>query len=285
MRLAFLTFIALTSCMAAADPPAETPASTPSTLAPAAAAATPAVPTPAPEADAATSVAESGQLVVVTTSSWESKSGRLQRFERGPGGFVPVGGAVDVVVGAGGMGWGIGLHGGSPGEPRKLEGDGRAPAGVFRLTRAFGKAQAPMSRLPSAQLSAGDVCIDDVAHADYNHIVPVGQAVAPYKSAEQLVRKDWLYDELVVVDQNHAEDGAHPIAGRGSCVFLHVWRKKGSGTAGCTAMAPRDLGVVIAWLDAAKAPLLVQLPASVYDGVRGSWGLPALGGAPRGATR
>ncbi len=263
--------VALTACTASADPPAPQapPATTTTTTT-----TQPPAPAPAPAADSATSISASQQLVVVTTAGWGAKSGRLRRFERGPAGFVPVGPAVDIVVGGGGMGWGIGLHGGSPGEPRKMEGDGRAPAGVFRLTRTFGKAKAPRSSLPSAQIAPGDLCIDDVSHASYNRLVPVGEAIAPAKSAEQLHRKDWLYDELVVVDQNHAEDGARPIAGRGSCVFLHVWRKKGSGTAGCTAMDARDLSDVIAWLDASKSPLLVQLPADVYDGVRAAWGLP-----------
>jgi D-alanyl-D-alanine dipeptidase len=276
MRLFLLPLWALVSSAAAvaddADPPV--PVSAPIDGAPLPAKATD--PTEDPTEDKAERhIAGSGQLLVITTPSWASKTGRLQRYERGPSGFVAVGDSIEIVVGGSGMGWGIGLHGVSPGEPRKMEGDGRAPAGVFRLTRAFGKERAPQTGLPSAKINKGDVCVDDVGHAAYNTIVPAAAPVAPYKSAEQLFRKDWLYDELIVVDQNHADDAAAPIKGRGSCVFLHVWRRKGSGTAGCTAMDPRDLSAVLAWLDAAKAPVLVQVPSDVYDGVRPAWGLPA----------
>ena len=228
--------------------------------------------------DVAASIAASGQLVLVTTPSWSDQTGTLQRYERIAGRLEKVGTPITVVVGSGGLGWGIGLHNGSGGidEPRKMEGDSRAPAGVFRLTRALGKLSAPKGRLPSRHLQVGDVCVDDVSHEAYNHIVEAGTPPpsAPWKSAEQLVRKDWLYDLIVVVDQNHAEAARGTIAGRGSCVFLHVWRREKSGTAGCTAMQKSDLQDVIAWLDPAQQPLLVQLPRETLAKFRGGWGLP-----------
>jgi D-alanyl-D-alanine dipeptidase len=228
--------------------------------------------------DVAGTIAASRQLVVVQTPSWNDKVGRLQRYERhtdAPGGWRPVGEGVDIVVGTAGLGWGVGLHGGGVGvdAPRKVEGDGRAPAGVFRLTRVFGKTSAPESGLPSQKLSAGDVCVDDATHPAYNRILPAGTDKT-WKSAEQLVRKDWLYDLIVVVDQNHAEDDGDAVAGRGSCVFLHVWRREGSGTAGCTAMDRARLADLIRWLEANDAPLLVQLPRDVYARVRATWALP-----------
>jgi L,D-peptidoglycan transpeptidase YkuD (ErfK/YbiS/YcfS/YnhG family) len=232
------------------------------------------------DSDVASVLAASRQLVVVQTSSWDDRVGRLQRFERHGtdkgGGWRAVGEGIDIVVGTAGLGWGIGLHGGGVGvnAPRKVEGDGRAPAGVFRLTRAFGKQAAPESGLPSRTLTPGDVCVDDVSHAAYNRILPAGTEKT-WKSAEQLVRKDWLYDLIVVVDQNHGEgDGDRVVAGRGSCVFLHVWRREKSGTAGCTAMDKAHLEDVIRWLKADDAPLLVQLPRDVYASVRATWGLP-----------
>jgi len=228
--------------------------------------------------DVAASIAASSQLLQVTTSSWSDQTGTLQRYERIAGRWEKVGTPITIVVGSAGLGWGIGLHNGSGGidEPRKMEGDSRAPAGVFRLTRAFGKLSAPKTGLPARHLQAGDVCVDDVSHAAYNHIVDAGAPAptAPWKSAEQLVRKDWLYDLIVVVDQNHAEAARSPIAGRGSCVFLHVWRREKSGTAGCTAMQKSDLQDILAWLDPAQQPLLVQLPRETRAKVRSGWGLP-----------
>lgn len=230
------------------------------------------------DGDVASVLAASRQLVVVQTPSWNDKVGRLQRYERhgdAAGGWRAVGEGVDIVVGTAGLGWGIGLHGGGVGvdAPRKVEGDGRAPAGVFRLTRVFGKTSAPESGLPSQKLSAGDVCVDDATHPAYNRILPAGTDKT-WKSAEQLVRKDWLYDLIVVVDQNHGEGPAGAVAGRGSCVFLHVWRREKSGTAGCTAMDKARLADLIRWLKADDAPLLVQLPRDVYASVRATWALP-----------
>ena len=236
-------------------------------------------------ASASAAIARSRQLVVVTTPAWDAKTGVLQRYARAAGGWQPVGTAVKIVVGASGLAWGLGLHGGSGGldEPRKMEGDGRAPAGIYALTRVLGKLSAPTSGLPSTKVEQGAVCVDDVTHPEYNHLLPAGTPKS-WKSAEQLVRKDWLYDLIVVVDQNHAEaraaevtagtDPLNPVAGRGSCVFLHVWRKEGSGTAGCTAMETSDLKDVVGWLDARFSPLLVQLPRQTYAKVKDTWGLP-----------
>ena len=222
-------------------------------------------------------VANAQQLVVVTTASWAAKQGSLRRFERLGSGWSEVGVPVAVVVGTSGLGQGIdGGVAAAPDAPKKAEGDGRAPAGAFALTRVFGKASAPKSLLPSARTSPGLVCIDDVTHPAYNRVVDWPKTAVPaYRSAEQMVRKDALYDVVVVVDFNHAErDGAE--RGAGSCVFLHVWRGADKGTAGCTAMARASLDDVVAWLDASKHPVLVQLPADHYLRVEKDWALPLL---------
>ncbi len=230
---------------------------------------------------------DAAQLVVVTTASWTSTTGRLQRWERGAQGWQAAGPAVDVVVGQSGLGWGIGLQGFAqgPGEPKKMEGDSRAPAGIFPLTSTLGKGGVPQTRMPRHTIDADDVCVDDVSSAFYNRVVvdapPVSldsEASAPWNSAEPMLRpKDALYDLAVVVDHNHAvdaADGMKPIKGAGSCVFLHVWRRPNSPTIGCTAMPHAALIDVVMWLDPAKQPLLVQLPRDIYSRVREPWALP-----------
>jgi L,D-peptidoglycan transpeptidase YkuD (ErfK/YbiS/YcfS/YnhG family) len=68
---------------------------------------------------------------------------------------------------------------------------------------------------------------------------------------------------------------ASPVRrGRGSCIFLHIWRAAGSPTSGCTAMPAGDLETVVRWLDPARHPVVVQLPAAEYARLRGAWGLP-----------
>jgi L,D-peptidoglycan transpeptidase YkuD (ErfK/YbiS/YcfS/YnhG family) len=68
------------------------------------------------------------QLIVVTSDDWNAVTARLQRFERSnkATGWQALGLAIDVVVGRGGMGWGIGWT------PR-----GGDAAGIFPVSRAL----------------------------------------------------------------------------------------------------------------------------------------------------
>ena len=218
----------------------------------------------------------SRQLVVVVTPSWEATTGTLRRFARtGPDApWHPVGEPVEVVVGRSGLGWGRGLHGAPPSEgPQKAEGDGRAPAGVFLLTTAFGYATADSANtgLPYLQATPDLECVDDAASRYYNQVLDRTSVAADWSSHEEMRRGDVLYRRGVVVAHN-----AEAAPGGGSCIFLHVWRGPGSTTSGCTAMPEPSLAEVIAWLDHDAAPVLVQLPSSVYRRLRNAWGLPAL---------
>ena len=89
----------------------------------------------------------STEIVVVTTADWNAPSGTLQRYEReGPGNpWQPVGEPISVMVGKTGLGWGSGVvqiagSFSAKNDPIKKEGDGKAPAGVFLLGKAFGYA-------------------------------------------------------------------------------------------------------------------------------------------------
>jgi L,D-peptidoglycan transpeptidase YkuD (ErfK/YbiS/YcfS/YnhG family) len=163
-----------------------------------------------------------------------------------------------------------------------MEGDERAPAGVFRLRSVLGKGGVPQTQMPRHSSAAGDVCVDDVTSAAYNRLrfAPLREGDKAWNSAEPLLRRDALYDLVVVVDHNFvAVDGLPdasraPLKGRGSCVFLHVWRRPKSPTVGCTAMTHEALTDVVLWLDPAKQPLLVQLPRDIYARVREPWALP-----------
>lgn len=230
------------------------------------------------------------QAVLVTTRGWHDLVARLTRHEKVGGKWMQVGAPIEVVVGEGGLGWGLGLHPLGVGEPRKTEGDGRAPAGVFRLVSAFGPMAPPVkTRLPWLKIGPALVCVDDPRGGAYNRLVdedelPPSAAVdggveqAParrYRSAERLLRDDGLYELGVLVDQNGFGDtDAQVIPGRGSCVFLHIWKRKGRGTQGCTAMARPDLEKVIEWLDPARKPVLVQLPREELIKRRLPWRLP-----------
>lgn len=230
--------------------------------------------------------ASTHQLLLVTPPDWSATSGRLQRYERSPeAGWVPVGDAVAVVVGRSGLGWGRGLHDASRlAGPVKAEGDGRAPAGVFRLSAAFGYAPSLPTGLPYVPVPDLQ-CVDDRTSASYNLVRAPGDA-PDWVSHETMRRRDGLYRIGAIVAHNGpavdpsllpataSVDGSEPVAGAGSCIFLHVWSGPTSTTAGCTAMADPALAEVLAWLRADAGPVLVQLPAAVRRDLEVEWALP-----------
>ena len=229
------------------------------------------VPAPRAELDA------SEQLVVVVTPNWTSTVGAMTRFERATptSAWTRLGNPIPLVVGRTGIAWGVGFDDVSTDGPRKHEGDGKAPAGIFPLDTAFGFAPADSMRavhLPYVQLLPTTDCVDDTASSHYNTVVD--KAVVPrvdWNSAEHM-RQVSQYEIGVIVGYN----ASPPIKGRGSCIFLHIWAGPDSHTAGCTAFDQVKLGEVMRWLDPRKRPLLVQLTTDEYVSLGASWKLPRL---------
>jgi D-alanyl-D-alanine dipeptidase len=223
--------------------------------------------------------ARSRQLILVTTRDWTAVRGTLRRFERkvAGGAWMPVGASIPVVVGRGGLGWGEGLTARVAGEPSKKEGDGKAPAGVFRLGTAFGfatRGEASWLRLPYTPLTPAVECVDDTASRHYNLIVDRDAVKTVDWNSSERMRSVEGYRWGLVVEHN----ASAPVPGLGSCIFLHVWAGPEKGTAGCTAMRQENLEGLLRWLDSKKGPLLVQLPAAEYARLRAAWRLPRLSG-------
>jgi L,D-peptidoglycan transpeptidase YkuD (ErfK/YbiS/YcfS/YnhG family) len=214
-----------------------------------------------------------GQLIVVTTDSWDAVYGELRRFERVGDQWRAVGAPMRANVGKKGMGWGIGFHGTFPeGAVRKREGDKRAPAGVFALDELFGAApadQVGITKFPYRQMTESFVGVDDPASMFYNRIVDTARVQRDWNSAEQMLSTDGTYRLGLVIRHNW-----HAFAGYGSCIFLHIWKSEDIGTSGCTALAPANVETVLRWLDKARNPLLVQLPRAEYELRKAAWGLP-----------
>jgi D-alanyl-D-alanine dipeptidase len=229
-------------------------------------AATPTAPPPA--------LARATQLLVVTTATWDTANGTLRRYSRDASGpWRAVGTGVPVVVGRTGLAWGVGLAPDVEGEPAKREGDGKAPAGLFPLGTAFGfapSAKAMGTRLPYLRLAETTECVDDAASAHYNAIVDRTRVPRVDWTSSERMRSIGLYRLGVVVDYNPTP----AVAGRGSCIFLHVWQGPRSSTAGCTAMAEPALAELVRWLDPARRPALVQLTDAAYARRRAAWRLP-----------
>lgn len=235
-------------------------------------------------------LAAARQLVLVTSGGWDSTTAVLRRYERAvPNApWRPVGDAVPVVLGRTGLAWGVGQGAAPAGAPVKREGDGRSPAGVYPLLHAFGDSAhaAPLApALAPVLLAADPVCVDDAASPLYNAVVDsAGAGGARWASAERM-REVAGYRLGLVVGYNGAwtraaavragpAGGRPPVRGRGSCIFLHVWDGPTRPTAGCTAMAEPVLAALLGWIDPARSPALVQLPAGELGRRRGRWQLP-----------
>lgn len=223
--------------------------------------------------------ASSRQLLVVKAPDWASTTAKLQRFARpGPtADWFAVGEGIPVSLGRCGLAWGIGRHGAvSRDGPRKREGDGCAPAGIFAITELFGEAgrESPFARtarLPYRAATTDLKCVDDPASAHYNQFVNLAETpVGDWNSHEDMRRTDERYRVGAVI----AHNSPNPVPGAGSCIFLHVWQDEGVPTAGCTAGALAEISEICLWLDPAAAPLLVQLPEAEYAHFREAWALP-----------
>lgn len=235
----------------------------------------------APSASAsplATPVHDARQLVVVTAPSWDAPSGRLQTFERGDAGWKAQAASFDVSLGRTGSAWGIGLHPKQEDGPQKREGDGRSPAGIFNIGPAFGYADHLGTALPYQPMLATSYCMDVPASPLYNRIVDAAKVgTEAVKGSTEAMRLDLhnkgdiRYREGFVIEHNPAN-----VPGQGSCIFAHLRRAASEATAGCTAMEPRQMSDLLAWLSPAAKPLFVLLPESEYERLRRSWGLPAL---------
>ncbi len=100
---------------------------------------------------------------------------------------------------------------------------------LYRADR-LGRDQVPRWAVP---IGPGDLWSDDVKDPDYNLMVR-----APHGfSHERLRRADPLYDLVLITDFNWPRADR----GRGSAIFIHVWRGPRVPTAGCVAFRRADL--------------------------------------------
>jgi len=185
-------------------------------------------------------VLQAGQVVVVETKSVRAQTGVLSlREKRSDGRWAAVLSGIPVTLGKNGIG-------------KTKEGDGRTPSGVYPLGSAFGTADKPDGlKLSYKQTTKQDYWIDDPASSDYNR--PATYAGNPdrrWHSYERLYQP--LYKYAMVVRYN--EDPVVP--GKGSAIFLHLWRGPDKPTAGCIAMSERNLLRLMTELDPERSPAI-----------------------------
>ncbi len=212
------------------------------------------------------------QLLVVITDNWDNIGGKLYCFEKHGGKWVKQS-SNQVVVGQKGLGVGAGIvNVDIPGAPRKREGDMKSPAGIFRIGTAFGyadKNEVEWLKVPYVKASDTLICVDDGKSTSYNQLVNNDPGKSDWHSFEHMHIAAYKWGLFV----NHNTNSAVP--GMGSCIFLHIWKNKKEGTAGCTAMKEKNILKLLHWLDQSKNPLLVQLPANEYLKLMPQFDLPA----------
>ncbi|HLL25706.1 MAG TPA: hypothetical protein VK427_26395, partial [Kofleriaceae bacterium] len=221
--------------------------------------------------DASAALVTADQLVTAIVPDWSSTTAELRLWRRDGGAWKLAMGPWPGVVGSRGTAWGAGLHGtGAPvgrDGPVKREGDAKAPAGAFLLRKSYGYAARAETALGYQPVDGAWRCVDDPRSQRYTQIFDARGVEKDWSSAEDMRRKDALYTWVVDVAHNPT---ATP--GAGSCIFLHVWRDATSPTVGCTAMAEAELARLIAAL--APGAMYVLLPATEYDALATTWGLP-----------
>jgi D-alanyl-D-alanine dipeptidase len=179
---------------------------------------------PAPLADAK-------RLVLVTAANMNDAAASMRLYERSASreNWRALGPAEPAMIGKTGMGW-------SPffarlarrGEPMKIEGDKRAPAGIYPIGRSFGIL--PSARANYLPITPDTICVDDLSSPAYNTIASRTK-LGPRVSAENMSKALPMYRRGLLVD--YPTDAAKKA---GSCIFIHVWRTPTTGTAGCVAV-------------------------------------------------
>jgi D-alanyl-D-alanine dipeptidase len=217
---------------------------------------------PPPQAEALPArFSATSQLLTGIADRWSSTQIALRLWQRTPSGWQPDGEAWPAVVGEHGL---VRVE-------DKREGDGRSPAGAFRLRHAYGDAPAAPAgaRLPYTPLDPSWECVDDPMSAHYARVLDRRTVANPdWRSSEQMHRDDEFYRLMIDTEFNTAPN----VPAHGSCIFLHVWGGPGSTTQGCTAMAEPALAHLISALEPDASYVL--LPRAEYDAVLEPWGLP-----------
>ena len=181
----------------------------------------------------------SGQAVIVINRNGFKADLGLYELKKGQWNMVA---KMSANIGIGGMG-------------KIKEGDNKSPSGIFSLGIAFGLAPIPEgAKYPYVRLTTEDYWVDDSRSADYNKWVHYHEGDPnDWQSAESLYQEKICYRHAVVINYNAARE-----PGKGSAIFLHVWRSEEYPTQGCTAVSEENMGHILQWLDPREAPFIIQ---------------------------
>ena len=149
--------------------------------------------------------------------------------------------------------WGVPVALGRTGiKADKREGDGGTPSGRFRPLRLWWRADRmprPRTLLPVRRIGPDEAWCEDPRDRRYNQAF----RRSANEPGDRLSRADSLYDMIVEIDHNSRPR----VAGRGSAVFIHVAKPGFAPTAGCVALRPRDLKMLLGRMNS-KTRILIQ---------------------------
>lgn len=175
-------------------------------------------------------LASAHRLVLVTAETMNSSTASLQRFTRAApdAPWQSDGGLVTALIGHNGVGWAHAFRSfARNGEPVKVDGDKRAPAGFYNIGRSFGFG--PSHRPRYLQITEGTVCVDDPAHPAYNTIT--ARAKVGWKVHGENMWRVPEYRRGLLVDYP-----TNARARAGSCIFIHTRLPGATGTSGCVSL-------------------------------------------------
>lgn len=217
----------------------------------------------------------STQCVVGTAKDWNSSHVTLQLYQKSGKQWQKVGTAWNGRLGKNGLVWGRGLHPAPTKAAIKTEGDGRTPAGVFRIGGAWGAEDQIRKhpKLPYRQVTSRDLWVEDPASPSYNqHVILPHEPATAWEKKQQMKQDDYAHKLKLFIAHNAAPN---IVKGAGSSIFFHIWRNGGaSASAGCTTMEEARLRALIAGIEPTQQPLYIILPAAEYQQYRAAWQLP-----------
>jgi L,D-peptidoglycan transpeptidase YkuD (ErfK/YbiS/YcfS/YnhG family) len=140
----------------------------------------------------------------------------------------------------------------------KREGDGATPVGRYPLEELIvrrDRLPGPRTCVPARAMRPTDAWEEEPRSGRYNRLVHRHAAAA----GDRLWREDRLYDVVGVLGWNRRERASY----RGSAIFLHLCRPDGGPTAGCIALEPRDLKLLLARCGGRPVFLVAAVPRKV----------------------
>ena len=228
--------------------------------------------------------ANTKQLIIGIAPDKNSSHVALSIFEKNHTGWIQDGVAWKGRLGRNGLAWGIGLHPHNLKGMKKKEGDGRAPAGIFKIGSESGfvfgyapsKAIKKLPSLPYKVITTKDLWIEDATSPYYNrHILLPHDPKAKWEKKAQMRQGDHAHSLKLFIAHNEATAKKPATPNAGSSIFFHIWRAGGDKpTAGCTTMSEIKLKEIISKIDPDKNPIYVLLTENDYKKYRASWKLP-----------